>query len=228
LEKLTNPSEYEGARWTASPELIQEEIGRVRDIGFFECGGHELLGGVLVVKGLLSHNRKYGGKQSLRVRLEYPYRFPEIEPAVFDHDKVFKPSPRGHQFENWSLCLQFPDSGQFSKDALVLTGEVLGASLNWVAKRNIFERTGKWPGDEEHGFAGPYRRLAVECAAESGNLVLQVWTDWTLRSGICPNLGASCPCLSGRKLAECHRRLGDLICKAVFHAIREGSSNGRR
>lgn len=228
MDDVPKPWEFRGKRWTASPELIEQEVRRVRKIDYFEHEDQKLLGGVLVVTGVLSHRRKYGGTESLRVRLKYPYGFPEVEPTVFDHDRVFKPSALGHQFGNWSLCLQFPESGQFSRDAELLTCEVLGASLLWLAKRNIFERTGKWPGDEEHGYAAPYRRLAIECAAESGSEVLQVWTDRLLDSRVYPTFGARCPCLRGRKLAECHHKLGDLIYKAIFHSMQEEQSNGLR
>jgi hypothetical protein len=222
VDEVPKPWQFWGKRWTSSPKLVEEELRRVRKIAYFEREDEKLLGGVLVVTGVLSHRRKHGGLESLRVQLRYPYSFPNVEPTVFDHDRVFKPGVLGHQFENWALCLQFPESGEFSTDAEVLTGEVLGASLLWLAKRNIFERTGKWPGDEEHGYAAPYRRLAMECAAASGSEALQVWTRRLLDSRVYPTFDARCPCLSGSRLSDCHLKLGNFIRKAIFHSIREG------
>jgi len=194
----------------------------VRNIDFFQYEGHKLNGGVLTVIGTLSRDRKYGGVESLRIRLAYPFSFPEIEPMVFDHERIFVPRTEGHQFRNWALCLQFPENKEFSNDITTITYEVLGASLNWLVKRNIFERTGEWPGaTEDHGWARPYCRLAIEHAASARNSFLQFWVEWSIRSRTLPRPDAMCPCLSGRKLRICHGRLGELIRKAIFYAMHE-------
>jgi len=112
-----------------------------------------------------------------------------------------------------------------------ITSEVLGAALNWLIKRNIYERGGRknWPGDAEpHGMAGPYRLLATERAIASGSLLLAVWSEWAIRTSSCPKLAASCPCLSGRALGKCHRELADLVASAIYFAGWEANLNGNR
>jgi SEC-C motif len=228
---VVNKAGTEGVRWTASPELVEKELTRIKKVGFFEYEEHHVDDGRLIVVGHLSRRRRYGGTESLRVRLEYPSDFPDTEPKVIDQDKVFKPSAAGHQFSDYSLCLQFPLRGEFSTDAEVLISEVLGAAWNWMVKRNIFERNGQrgWPGTaEEHGYAGPYRTLAVERAAASREIFLEVWVEWAISTRSYPRLGETCPCLSGRKLGKCHSDLAELVAGAIYYTIQEAHLNGRR
>lgn len=167
-----------GTRWAASPAAVAEEIELIKEVGFFSYEGHTIQGGRLSVIGVLSHERAYSGSESLRVRLEYPDDFPDTEPAVYDRDKVFEPIVAGHQFPDYGLCLRFPGREAFAKDVKLTSGEVLGAALNWLVKRGIFERSGRknWPGEAEpHGWARPYAELARERAAQVPGLFLSVW-----------------------------------------------------
>ena len=224
-------TEDRGMHWTAFPELVQKELERIKEVRFFEYEEHHLDSGALIVIGQLSRKRRYGGTESLRIRVEYPRDFPDTEPRVVDHDKVFRPSAAGHQFSDYCLCLQFPLRGEFSRDAQVLISEVLGAAWNWMLKRNIFERNGQrdWPGEtEEHGYAGPYRTLAFERAAASRAIFLEVWVEWAISTGSRPRLGEACPCLSGRSLGECHGDLAKLVAGAIYYSLQEARLNGRR
>lgn len=227
---LLSLPQHRGTRWTASPGAVAEEVARLREVEFFRYEEHTLRDETLIVLGVLSHTRRYGGTESLRVRLEYPDDFPSWEPTVFDHDKVFTPSAAGHQFSNHALCLQFAPRKEFSTNALTLGSEALGAALNWIVKRNIFERSGgkNWPGEaERHGYARPYRQLAMERAAVFPGTFLQVWVHWALDAGCIPQLNAPCLCLSGRSLGTCHGELAYLVERAIYYTILEGSGNGK-
>jgi hypothetical protein len=220
-----------GMAWSAFPELVQKELERIKEVRFFEYEEHHLDSGALIVIGQLSRKRRYGGTESLRIRLEYPRDFPDTEPSVVDHDKVFTPSAAGHQFSDYSLCLQFPLRREFSRDAQVLISELLGAAWNWMLKRNIFERNGQreWPGEtEEHGYAGPYRTLALERAAASREIFLEVWVEWAISTGNRPRLEEACPCLSGRSLGKCHNDLAELVAGAIYYYLQEARLNGCR
>lgn len=226
---VLDPPIYRGTRWTASPGAVAEEVARLQQIAFFRYEEHSLRHETLVVLGVISHARPYSGVESLRVRLEYPDDFPHSEPTVFDHDKVFAPSAAGHQFSNHALCLQFAPRREFSTNALTLGSEVLGSAMNWMVKRNIFERSGgkNWPGDvEHHGYARPYRQLAMERAAAFPRTFLPVWVEWAVNAGAYPRVDGMCPCLSGRTLGNCHNELAHLVERAVYYSILEASRRG--
>jgi hypothetical protein len=196
---------------------VEDEVARLCTVEFFEYEQHSVERWKLCVTGVLRYQRKYGGTESLRVRLEYGPKFPDVEPVVFDHERVFRPSVAGHQFSNYSLCLRFPYRKEFSTDAAVLGREVLGAAFNWMIKRNIFERTGAWPGEtEEHGQVKPFIVLVREQACKSGNRYLTMWVDVALEFKLLPQLSAACPCQSGRQLESCHVDLGLLLARAIF------------
>jgi hypothetical protein len=211
-------------RWVPSAENVTQELQRLKNIAFFTYEEHMVSNHQLVVIGVLKHRRQYSGDESMRVRVEYPIDFPRSVPRVFDHDKVFVPSSAGHQHPDYGLCLHFPLRATFSTDANLLIAEVLGAALNWVIKRNIFERNGRtlWPGDtEEHGLARPSRRLALDIAEQTHNIFILLWVDWALRTSQFSKLDAPCPCISGRQLSECHGELARALQFAIYYTLQE-------
>ena len=132
---------------------------------------------------------------------------------------MFSAIAKGHKFASHALCLRFPYRAEFSKDAALVTAEVLQASLNWLIKRNIFERTGQWPGEaEEHGFARPLRTLVFERAVATGNGYLTFWVDVALEFNLLPRIDAACPCQSGKSVRNCHSELGLLLGTAILAA----------
>lgn len=192
---------------------------------FFCLEEHCLDDGKLIAIGTLSRSRPHCGRESLRVRLEYPNDFPQSEPVVFDHDKVFAPSAKGHQCSDGSLCLQFPAREEFSKDIGVLSREVLGAAWNWMVKRNIYERDQSkgWPGEAEaHGYAVPYRQLVLEELIAANQPFLNIWAEWAIRTRSPARLHGPCLCLSGRSLGRCHKKIAELVNAAIYHSIQEG------
>jgi hypothetical protein len=195
--------------WTADVEAVRLELERIGGVPFFRIESNSVQAGELRVIGVLSRHKKYGGVESLRVELVYPAGFPEVEPEVFDYDGAFEPSSDGHQYPNRSLCLSFPLRKEFSFTNENLTLEVLGAALNWMVKRNIFERSNpkRWPEEAEpHGWGPAYKALLIE-QARNGDGLLEAWIDWAITVGARPNWTGECPCLSGRAIRSCHREL---------------------
>jgi hypothetical protein len=165
----------------------------------------------------------------MAIRMDYPTEYPWDVPTVFDHERRFQPSANGHQFPDYRLCLSFPPRQEFTIGSESLSGEVLGASLIWMDKRFIFERTAKWPGEaEEHGWARPLRRLLVEEANRSGATSMKVWIDWVIEEMVSPNYHGGCPCCSGRIFRLCHNRLAVLVCLYLFYIREERELYGRR
>ena len=206
------------AGWTADSEAVNQELVRVCSLPFFEYERHWLEDEQLNVVGVLSRNRAYGGTDRLRVRLLYPHRFPQSEPKVFDHDRVFQPGSDGHQYEDWSLCLYFPPRREFKTSEENLTSDVLAAAWNWMVKRHIFERGSpgkKWPEDAEPRLVTAFEALVLERAAETGYIFLQVWVELALAHLVPPRLDGPCPCLSRRTVRRCHLELAELLAMAV-------------
>jgi hypothetical protein len=146
---------------------------------------------------------------SMRVRLEYPRDFPKGAQWVFDHDKIFKPCADGHLLCTHEMCLTLSERGEFAVGTEGLTEEVLGASLIWFHKRQLYERTGRWPGQaERHGIAALID-LLVERSVAPDFMTFSSWLakyaatpDGRLKE---PNLYAPCPCGNGKSLKFCHR-----------------------
>jgi hypothetical protein len=179
---------------------------------------HRIHEGWLQLEGNLAVTQQETGRvQSMAIRMDYPADYPWDVPSVFDRDRQFQPSARGHQFPDYRLCLSFPPRQEFTIGSESLSGEVLGASLIWLDKRFIFERTTKWPGEaEEHGWAVPLRQLLIEEANRSGAVSLKVWIKWVIEELATPNYHGGCPCCSGRLFRLCHSKLAMLVCLYLF------------
>jgi hypothetical protein len=147
---------------------------------------------------------------------------------VFDCENQFQPSAKGHQFLDHRLCLSFPPRQEFTLGSESLSGEVLGASLIWLDKRFIFERTTEWPGEaEEHGWSRPLGQLLLEDAKRSADLSLKAWTDWVVEELVTPKYDGGCPCCSGKAFWLCHRKLALLVFMYRFSAQEERELHGR-
>jgi hypothetical protein len=214
-----------GTNWTHA--RVEEELAALDSLRFFKTQGHYVKDGALSVTGTLSFTQEETGRSySLRIRLEYPTKYPWDIPIVFDEDKQFRPSANGHQFADYSLCLSFLERGEFALGSKLLASEILSASLVWMDKRFIFERTGVWPGEaEEHGWLRPTRKLLIEEAARSGSKSASAWADWIVAGLITPQYGNGCPCCSGRRFVTCHRRMAMLTLQFLFWL---GQERGKR
>jgi hypothetical protein len=217
-----------GTLW--SPARIDRELMLLRNCAFFHYNSYELVAGLMQVRGtIMSKEIETGRVQFLKVRIEYPRPYPRREPHVFDDEQRFIPSARGHQFKDYSLCLSFPERREFTLDSEVLSQEVLQASLIWLDKRHIFERTTKWPGEaEEHNWSGPYRELLTEEVRRCKSSSVSVWADWVIAELVAPNSEAGCPCLSGRPFVRCHLRLCWLTAQYLLYRVYEKELNERR
>jgi hypothetical protein len=149
-----------------------------------------------------------GARHEFRVRLEYPARFPYVVPRIFDHDRRFTPSLDGHLFTTYEICLTLPERHEFSEGLDTLTAEVLGATLIWFDKRLIFDRTKRWPGPAERHGLHAIIDLLVETQAMPDAIAIGRWlvVHATTPRGTPrkPDLYASCPCGSGKRLKFCH------------------------
>ncbi len=217
-----------GALW--SPARIDCELAYLRSQRFFQHLGHSIEQGSLRIQGRIGLKPQETGKlQTMTIRVEYSAAYPWEVPKVFDHEGQFQPSANGHLFSDHRLCLSFPPRGEFAVGSETLACEVLGASLIWLDKRFIFERTTKWPGEaEEHGWAKPLRKLLIEEANRSGAISLKAWTNWVVEDLVTPQYDGGCPCCSGRTFKLCHRRMAILACLYAFWSREEEELHGQR
>src|SRR5581483_4093054 len=112
-----------GTLW--SPERIERELMTLRKLAFFKHSGHSLVAGRPQIIGTISVKQPETGRvQSLRIRIEYPRPYPRAVPQVFDHEKHFIPSAKGHQFNDYSLCLSYPQRQEFTLGSEELSQQV--------------------------------------------------------------------------------------------------------
>jgi hypothetical protein len=219
-----NPFIYGGSRgiiWTLA--RVESELRSLASLKFFEYQTHEVCEGSFHVIGRIGSRQVETGKlQTMVVSMVYPRQYPWEVPRVLDYEKRFQPSAKGHQFVDYGLCLSFPLRGEFTVGSEALGCEVLRSSLVWLEKRFIFERMGRWPGEqEEHGWSGPLRQLLVEEASKSSAISLRAWTDWIIADLVPPNYDGGCPCCSGQMFRRCHRKLAKLVCLYMFWSREE-------
>lgn len=220
-----NPFRYGGSRGTVwTPARVESELRSLAPLKFFEYQRHEVCDGSLRVIGRIGSRQIETGKlQTMVVSLQYPRQYPWEVPRVIDHEKRFQPSAKGHQFVDHGLCLSFPLRAEFTVGSDALGCDVLRSSLVWLEKRFIFERTGRWVGDQEkHGWSGPLRQLLVEEAGRSSAISLRAWTDWIRADLVLPNIDGGCPCCSGKVFHRCHPKLAMLACLYMFWSREEG------
>ena len=158
--------------------------------------------------GTLHFTRRCGKEYRFRIRLEYPRHYPKTPPTVFDHDHVFTPTLDGHLFSTYEICLTLPERAEFTQISEHLTHEVLSATLVWCHKRLIFDRTGKWPGlAEKHGIDA-VMDLLIERHIITDATTMSNWLHQHARINgrlVTPDIYATCPCGSGKRLKFCHR-----------------------
>lgn len=202
------------AWYLLAPSRLETEREALRSLPFFTFAHEYFRNQLWIVIGTLRFTWERSRKEeNLQVRIEYPDRFPDELPAVFDDKCVFVTGvDDGHLFWNHALCLTCPARGEFSLGSDCLIEEVLGASLVWLNKRLIFERNGRkdWPGPaEKHGVLANID-LQIERAGLTANLRVVNWLNRLCddaRTGkrILP-LDPYEPCLCGsaKKLKFCH------------------------
>jgi hypothetical protein len=217
-----------GTIWT--PARIDRELSLLASTEILTDHKHHLHEGRLQIVGRIRSRQIETGKlHSMVVRLDYPRRYPREAPRVFDHERQFRPSAKGHQFMDYSLCLSFPLRGEFAIGSEALSREVLGSSLIWFDKRLIFDRTDRWPGEaEEHGWARPLAKLILEEARRSDRATLEPWAIWIVDGVATLNYNGGCPCCSGRNFRQCHSRLAALVDLYLFAKREEEKLNEQR
>jgi hypothetical protein len=183
-----------GAWWAKSPrrwyteQHIAKQLLREFRCGI-EKGKYACIEGVLDLKSQSGHVY-----DSVKVRLEYPYRFPRRNQppnvVVLSHRDKWKPSLDAHMFSDWSLCLFVPFESKIDfrrDDSLNALIAVMRTFLfkEWIYQRALAAEaeTGvkaEWPGEaRSHGVQG-----IIEAVRAIGG-------------------GSSCPCGSGKRFASC-------------------------
>ena len=225
----TSPAWYE-----LSPRRLELERTVLRSIPYFtpETEAPDEYGRLIVV-GIVTYWREKSGKrENLRVRLKYPNDFPKRTQLVYDHDEKLEPGADGHLLADHQICLATPEREEFSLVSERLTEEVLGATLIWLDKRLIYDRTGrkKWPGmDERHGALGRIDAI-LERSGLGKNAGAVQWANELYESAVrngryCSvDVYSACPCKSGKKLKFCHGKQLHPLLKLLKAAQRSALS----
>ena len=161
------------AWYLLAPSRLEAEQEILRSLPFFTFGHEYFRNQLWIAVGKLHFTWERSHKEeNFQIRIEYPDRFAQEVPFVFDDKRVFVTGADGHLFWNHAICLTYPERNQFPLGSKRLTEEVLGAALVWFSKRLIFEKNGRkdWPGPaERHGVLASID-LQVEKAGLAGNL----------------------------------------------------------
>jgi hypothetical protein len=195
-----------------SPERFAREKSILRALPYFSLGREYFEANVFNAVGQLQFvGRRSGIAQRFRIRLQYPDRFPDEVQAVYDHDELFEPGLDGH-LPKHRLCLSLPERQEFSLGSDRITEEVLGATLVWFHKRQIYERNGHlWPGlAEKHGDAARIDLILERCGLlahkKAGEWANSLYEASRRGGHIYLDIYAPCICGSGKKLKFCHLR----------------------
>jgi hypothetical protein len=217
--------------WYKLPGRLQQERQKLAAIPYFIKSADDIIENRYTVFGDLVFIRRTSLKEErFQIRMEYPSDFPKREQQVFDDAKRFAPGSAGHMFANHGLCLSLPECEEFSVNTNELTSEILGASLVWFHKRLIYERLGKWPGEEYHGIQ-PRLDILIGRAGLSEALDIQDWIANVLinqkkgREIIDPY--SACPCHSSKPLKFCHSEKLKPFFKVMSTIQPEAGEKGR-
>ena len=157
--------------------------------------------GQLTVDALLAIELPANIRQEVRVRIVFPHRYPLRPPSAFVLGHVFAPRDRTRHFmDDGSCCLFLPgvDEPWAPTDPLTLD-TWLDQLVLFIARQIIFDRLGRWPGDEwDHGFAA-YDQHVRESVGDE--LASQFYEHRS--RGF--SLDEQCPCGMAQTFGACHR-----------------------
>jgi hypothetical protein len=138
------------------------------------------------------------------VRIDFPDRYPELEPIAFDDENRFPAELDRHLLSDGRCCLWLPVRSRWKQS----DPDALLAFLDEVAlffdRQLVYDATGRknWPGGEyPHGRDG-YIEFLIETLAID-RLKLDALAP-ALLNRTQPERSDPCPCGSGRKFKRCH------------------------
>lgn len=156
---------------------------------------------------------------SVRVitRIDFPDRYPELEPIAYDDEKRFPVDLDRHLLQDGQCCLWLPARSRWRRN----DPDALLAFLDEVAiffdRQLVYDATGRkhWPGGEyPHGRAGYVEFLKETLAVDSSTLDA---IAPALLNRTRPERNGPCPCGSGRKFKRCHA-LGIWQAQQTIHS----------
>jgi SEC-C motif len=173
--------------------------------------------GALCLKGVFAYDSKSGIRDEIKLRVVFPFLYPEREPRAYDVESHFPHTLERHFYDDGyhdgRCCLWLPPQSKWKasdQDGLLVFLDELAL---FFERQLIFDATGKWPGSEyAHGNTG-YHEWIEEMLG--GNEVLVIKLGPVLANQVNTTRNDPCPCDSGRKYKRCHLSTVDHIRRKV-------------
>ena len=158
----------------------------------------------VILRGPLLFVSDSGITTRVVVRINFPNRYPDLEPTAYDDENMFPADLDRHLLRDGRCCLWLPARSQWKP----YDSHALLAFLDEIAlffdRQLVYDATGrkKWPGGEyPHGHAGYIELLKETLAVDRRELEALASA---LLNRVPPERNDPCPCGSGRTFKRCH------------------------
>lgn len=173
--------------------------------------------GALYLEGVFAYDSQSGIRDEIKIRVVFPFSYPEQEPRSYDAESHFPHTLERHfyndGYHDGRCCLWLPPKSKWKPtdpDGLLV---ILDELALFFERQLIFDATGKWPGSEyDHGYKG-YQEWLEEMFDGDKRLVSLLGPVLGNQTRISRN--DPCPCDSGRKYKKCHLFIVDQIRRQV-------------
>jgi SEC-C motif len=200
----------EGSARLAREKLLVAEYPTLKYVAEEETG-------TLSLEGRFAYDSQSGIKDEIKVRVVFPFDYPDREPRAYDSDSHFPHTLERHFYDDGyadgRCCLWLPPKSKWNPNDPESLRVFLDELAIFFERQLIFDATGTWPGAEyDHGSNG-YLQWIKEILENSEQLV-EIFS--TVLGGSA-KLGRNkiCPCGSGGKYKRCHLPTIDKIRKGV-------------
>jgi hypothetical protein len=181
----------------------------------------------LAVEGNFVIRSSEGPIDAFAVRIVLDFRYPDVEPSVFETANRIPRTVDRHVNVDGSCCLTVWESWLVISNDLSFRAFLEGPMQEFFLNQFFFEKTGKWRlGERSHGFAGVIEAFADVLGIRADKDVVVRY----LRSiAGKPKGHLACPCGSGELLRRCHQgqlhglyaRIGAPMARRMLGRLRQ-------
>ena len=159
--------------------------------------------------GIITHVAECGVPTDIIVRIVFPDDYPNQEPQLYDAANQFPHSLDRHIGPNGLCCLWLDIESDWDKNNPLALREFLDQSALFFDRQIVFDalpqgKKHEWPGGQRgHGVQG-YIEFIRERLSNDDKILSALAPIFAKQKHEEPNM--LCPCSSGKKYKNCHRR----------------------